>query len=394
MAELTAKINETAASLQAMTTAKADADAQITALNEANAALTTEKTALTAEKTALTTENATLNEAVAALNEANAALTASNEALTAANAVLTQEKAGLQAKLDDINAALEAASAKLDETNAALATASADLAALTELKAAADAEIAALNEQKAALTAETENKAQQIVSLSQTLTATENSLTATTDELAAAQSNLADSQSVLVSMLSQNALAEGFGGMVKVSAVVNTQGTIAYLTIDASCETPEIGQKVMETEYLVQFLGKSLPLTLGEDVDAIAGATVTSKAVVDALNLLAPDFSNDRGDVPTLSKRSVTKEIAHVQTIKGHDSTMRVVVYTTPNGTVTNVNVYADGESLGQAVMSNTFTNQFVGYNSEVVLGEDVDAVAGATATSQAVVDAVNNIIR
>jgi Na+-translocating ferredoxin:NAD+ oxidoreductase RnfG subunit len=194
-------------------------------------------------------------------------------------------------------------------------------------------------------------------------------------------------------MLSRNAITEGYNGNITVSAVVNGQGTIAYLTVDASCETAGLGQKVMETEYLVQFLGKTLPLTLGTDVDAVAGATITSQAVVDALNLLTPDYGNTHS-APVITQRSVTKEIAHVQTIKGHDSTMRVVVYTTPNGTVTNVNVYADGESCGQAVMSNTFTNQFVGYNSEVILGEDVDAVAGATATSQAVVDAVNNIIR
>ena len=174
----------------------------------------------------------------------------------------------------DLANAGEAALGNIDPTKASGAA----------IVAVKDAQAIPLNEQKAALTAETENKAQQIVSLSQTLTATENSLTATTDELAAAQSNLADSQSVLVSMLSQNALAEGFGGMVKVSAVVNTQGTIAYLTIDASCETPEIGQKVMETEYLVQFLGKTLPLTLGADVDAATGATATSQAVVDAVN--------------------------------------------------------------------------------------------------------------
>ena len=328
-------------------------------------------------------------------------MAASNEALTNANAVLTQEKASLQASLDSLtaklnetNAALEAASAKLNETNAALENASADLAVLTQLKAEADAEIAVLNETKATLTAEAEQKAQQIVSLYQELTATANSLTATTDELAAAQSNLADSQTALVSMLSQNALSQGFGGLVKVSAVVNGQGTIAYLTVDASCETAGLGQKVMETDYLVQFLGKTLPLTLGEDVDAVAGATVTSQAVVDALNLLAPDFSNGREAVPTQSKRSVTKEVAHVQNIQGHDSTMRVVVYTTPDGTVTNVNVYANGESLGQAVMSNAFTNQFVGHNNEVILGEHVDAVAGATASCQAVVDAVNNIIK
>jgi len=45
-------------------------------------------------------------------------------------------------------------------------------------------------------------------------------------------------------------------------------------------------------------------------------------------------------------------------------------------------------------VMANAFTNQFVGYSNPVVMGEDVDAVAGATASSQAVVDAVNKIIK
>ena len=198
----------------------------------------------------------------------------------------------------------------------------------------------------------------------------------------------------MIELLSQKALAKGYNGNITVSAIVNGQGAIAYLTVDASGETEGLGQKVMETEYLVQFLGKTLPLTLGTDVDAIAGATVTSQAVVDALNLLAPDYDNMH-DVDTVTnRRSMTKEVAYVQNVQGYDSTVKVVVYTTPEGTVTAVNVYADGESNGQGVMANSFTSQFVGHSSEVVLGKDVDAVAGATTTSQAVVDAVNNIIQ
>jgi Na+-translocating ferredoxin:NAD+ oxidoreductase RnfG subunit len=149
----------------------------------------------------------------------------------------------------------------------------------------------------------------------------------------------------------------------------------------------------MDPSWLVQFLGKSLPLTLGADVDAVAGATVTSQAVVNALNLLAPDYGNT-SSAPVITQRSVTKEIAHIQTIKGHDSVMKVVVYVTPDGKVTNVDVYADGENNGQGVMSNAFTSQFVGRDSKVTLGVEVEAVSGATATSQAVVDAVNKIIK
>ncbi|HCJ88846.1 MAG TPA: hypothetical protein DHV94_05505, partial [Clostridiales bacterium] len=36
-----------------------------------------------------------------------------------------------------------------------------------------------------------------------------------------------------------------------------------------------------------QFIGKSAPLTLGVDIDAVTGATLTSQAVVDAVNQLA-----------------------------------------------------------------------------------------------------------
>ena len=102
--------------------------------------------------------------------------------------------------------------------------------------------------------------------------------------------------------------------------------------------------------------------------------------------------SHDESSV--VNRRSMTKEVAHVQTIQGHDSTLKVVVYTNPQGTVTAVNVYADGESCGQDVMANTFTSQFVGRSAEVTLGVDVEAISGATTTSQAVVDAVNNIIK
>ena len=83
-----------------------------------------------------------------------------------------------------------------------------------------------------------------------------------------------------------------------------------------------------------------------------------------------------------------------MQEIAGHDSTLKVVVYTTPGGVVTSVDVYAEGEAYGQDVMEDAFTDQFVGRSSEVTLGVDVDAVTGATVTSQAVVDAVNNIIK
>ena len=251
-----------------------------------------------------------------------------------------------------------------------------------------------LTEEKAVLTAETEAKSTEIAALSTELTTTSNQLAATTDELTQTQSTLSSTQTTMVDLLSQHVIGQGFNGPITVSAIINSQGAIAYLTVDASGETEGIGQKVMDTEYLVQFLGKTLPLTLGTDVEAVSGATVTSQAVVDALNLLATDYDNAHAATSMVSQSSVSKQKVYVQNVPGYESNVKVVVYVAPGGQVTDVKVYADGETNGAAVMENAFTNQFVGRSADAVMGVDVDAVTGATTTSQAVVDAVNNITK
>ena len=80
--------------------------------------------------------------------------------------------------------------------------------------------------------------------------------------------------------------AKGFGDqMVYVTATLDDAAKIAELTVDASTQTPEYGGRAQtEPAFAAQFIGKALPLTLGDDVDALSGATVTSAAVVEALN--------------------------------------------------------------------------------------------------------------
>ena len=80
--------------------------------------------------------------------------------------------------------------------------------------------------------------------------------------------------------------AEGFGGAtISVTAKLDDEGKIESLDIDASTQTPEFGGRVeTDAAFAEQFIGKELPLALGEQIDALTGATVTSQAVVDALN--------------------------------------------------------------------------------------------------------------
>ena len=79
--------------------------------------------------------------------------------------------------------------------------------------------------------------------------------------------------------------AEGFGGgAVYVTVGVDGDGAIASLAVDASTQTPEFGGLVPKDEaFLRQFVGKSLPVA-EDEIDAVSGATITSEAVVKAVN--------------------------------------------------------------------------------------------------------------
>ena len=80
--------------------------------------------------------------------------------------------------------------------------------------------------------------------------------------------------------------AEGFGGgIVYVSVKLDDRSAIASLEINAGSQTPEYGGRAADDEtFISQFIGKTLPLAMGEDVDVLSGATVTSEAVIQALN--------------------------------------------------------------------------------------------------------------
>ena len=83
------------------------------------------------------------------------------------------------------------------------------------------------------------------------------------------------------------ATAVGFGGgEISLTVTCDAEGKIATLAIDANSQTPGLGQKAMEDDFIAQFIGKALPVDAAE-IDAIAGATITTNAVIEALNSLA-----------------------------------------------------------------------------------------------------------
>ena len=177
--------------------------------------------------------------------------------------------------------------------------------------------------------------------------------------------------------------------------VTDDNGVITSLTVDASTQTAGLGQKCAEEAFTSQFVGKSAPLTLGEGIDAVASATITSQAVVDAVNSLYA--TAEPVEEPTEAP-AATEEPAKVLTtkVKGWHEGVAVTVEIDKNHVITALTVDASGEfyALGGKCADEAFTSQFIGKSAPLTLGVDIDAVTGATLTSQAVVDAVNQLAK
>lgn len=256
-----------------------------------------------------------LDELQAQLDEANSLLDEANAALDAESKARDE----LQAKLDEANEKLDEANARLEEaaqapvptvvptaeptaeptavptaeptaepviTAAPEATEGPSDTKLEEENSALGALVASLtgklDDANAKLAAETDAKN----ALKTELDDTKAKLDEAERAAAARQTALDNAYAALAKRFGKTATAQGHDGPVTVTAIVNSEGVIVWLDADVSGESRAEG--VAQPAFLTQFPGKSLPLTLGADVDVVSGATVSSQAVVDALNTLVP----------------------------------------------------------------------------------------------------------
>lgn len=80
-------------------------------------------------------------------------------------------------------------------------------------------------------------------------------------------------------------LSPGFGGDIDMIVGFDADGTVRKIEIIALSETAGLGTEVAEESYLSQYVGKKGTLVLKQDVDAISGATKSSRAVLNGVNL-------------------------------------------------------------------------------------------------------------
>lgn len=87
--------------------------------------------------------------------------------------------------------------------------------------------------------------------------------------------------------------SKGYGGEISVMTAVGTDGKIKDISIlDAANETPGLGQNVTKESFYSQFAGKAADITVEKGtigstenkVNAVTGATISSKGVTSAVN--------------------------------------------------------------------------------------------------------------
>jgi electron transport complex protein RnfG len=84
-------------------------------------------------------------------------------------------------------------------------------------------------------------------------------------------------------------VAKGYGGDIEITVGVGLDGAVTGVSVGGSgfAETAGLGARAKEAGFGLRFVGKTAPIKLkkdGGDIDAITSATITSRAVTNAVN--------------------------------------------------------------------------------------------------------------
>ena len=101
-----------------------------------------------------------------------------------------------------------------------------------------------------------------------------------------------DSSDSLIGYVMNVITANGYGGDIKISLGIRTDGTVTGMEILSISETAGLGMKADESAFKDQYKDKNVEqfaytkvgATADNEIDAISGATITTKAVTEAVN--------------------------------------------------------------------------------------------------------------
>ncbi|MEG0901074.1 MAG: RnfABCDGE type electron transport complex subunit G [Clostridia bacterium] len=189
----------------------------------------------------------------------------------------------------------------------------------------------------------------------------------------------------------------GFAGPIEIVCGIDLQGTITGLSVGGSnfSETAGLGTKVRDEEFTSRFVNLTSTPKAGDNVDTIAGATISSSAVISGVSKCY-DYMRSymEGYVPEAAE-VLTAEHQETVTVHGFASDFDVTVGIMPDQTIEGVLIggdsFAESAGIGEKVLEKEFRDQFKGKSGMLAYGENgLDAISGATITSEAVLKGIN----
>ena len=80
------------------------------------------------------------------------------------------------------------------------------------------------------------------------------------------------------------ATGTGYGGDMEVLVGMDDAANIVGLNVIDHSETPDLGDRVLQDDFKERFvgLGYNDPITIGDDIDSLTGATVSAEAMAEA----------------------------------------------------------------------------------------------------------------
>ncbi|MBR5232327.1 MAG: FMN-binding protein, partial [Clostridia bacterium] len=176
---------------------------------------------------------------------------------------------------------------------------------------------------------------------------------------------------------------QGFTGTINVMVTVAEDGTIqkvAILGTDSEYDEAFVGMCDKDA-FLGQFVGKTTPVS---GIDTVAGATASSNGIIEAVNKVvveAPAAEEAKGTEYRVSGQGFT-------------GTINVMVTVAEDGTIQKVAIMGTDSEYDEAFVGmcdkDAFLGQFVGKTIPV---DGIDTVAGATASSKGIIEAVNKVV-
>ena len=177
---------------------------------------------------------------------------------------------------------------------------------------------------------------------------------------------------------SYTATADGFGGPVEVTVEIGSNGGITDLTIKGDKETPDVGGAA------IPVLKQAILTNQSAEVDSVSGATFTSDAVKTATAAaLAQAGGEEVAAGPKAADGNLFIPGTYTETATGFGGEVSVTTTVSENK-IEDVKITGDHETENIG----TFAVQMLGERILAAQSPNVDALSGATVTSNAILGA------